>query len=217
MLSFAGIISDNGTKAVGMHMVWKTDRASVKLLANTPYMLKMNATTLGISGPVTLKPTGKCVTEIDGWEFRGTYVYTAWPKEHEDLCRVYGFAAGSNDDVSVGDFVKFAADSWIRPLRAYLINTNVGCNQSNYPQKVSSNGYVRKNVVASVVDDLPEYMNVVVVDKEVTEENRMTVIGEISTRTGEFKILHNYDLKGRKINDNLKAQNIYYGRKVLVK
>ena len=217
VLSFAGIISDNGTKAVGMHMVWKTDRASVKLLANTPYMLKMNATTLGISGPVTLKPTGKCVTEIDGWEFRGTYVYTAWPKEHEDLCRVYGFAAGSNDDVSVGDFVKFAADSWIRPLRAYLINTNVGCNQSNYPQKVSSNGYVRKNVVASVVDDLPEYMNVVVVDKEVTEENRMTVIGEISTRTGEFKILHNYDLKGRKINDNLKAQNIYYGRKVLVK
>lgn len=212
VLSFAGIVMRNGKKAVGMKVVWERSRAAVELKANTPYMLKMNAATLGVNGPVTLQPTGRAVTEVDGWEFRGTYNYTAWPAGDGGLCRVYGFAGGSNDDVRVGDFVKFAAGSWIRPLRAYLINTNVSCGSGALPKANA------RPVMASLDDELPDQMDVVVIgDDDENENGNTTVIGRFNIRTGDFKMLRNYDLKGRKIQGKMNANGAYYGKKVLNK
>lgn len=212
ILSFGGIVPHEGKKAVGMNVVWERDSGRVKLQANTPYMLKMNESTLGIRGPVTLVPTEAAVTAVDGWEFRGTYVYTAWPEGDEDLCRVYGFAGSSNDDVGVGEFVKFGAGSWLRPLRAYLINTNVTCDS-----KVRPAGAAARPVMASIKEELPDQMDVIILGDGAESEEHTTVIGRIDTRTGEFKMLRNYDLKGRSVQGKAKARGAYYGKKVLNK
>ena len=212
VLSFGGIVPHEGKKAVGMNVVWERNSGRVKLQANTPYMLKMNESTLGISGPVTLVPTEAAVTAVDGWELRGTYVYTAWPEGDEDLCRVYGFAGSSNDDVSVGEFVKFGGGSWLRPLRAYLINTKVTCDS-----KVRPAGAAARPVMASIEEELPDHMDVVILGSGTESEEHTTVIGRIDTRTGEFRMLRNYDLKGRNVQGKAKARGAYYGKKVLNK
>lgn len=212
VLSFGGIVPYEGKKAVGMNVVWERNFGRVKLQANTPYMLKMNESTLGVSGPVTLVPTEAAVTAVDGWELRGTYVYTAWPEGDEDLCRVYGFAGSSNDDVSVGEFVKFGGGSWLRPLRAYLINTKVTCDS-----KVRPAGAAARPVMASIEEELPDHMDVVILGSGTESEEHTTVIGRIDTRTGEFRMLRNYDLKGRNVQGKAQARGAYYGKKVLNK
>ena len=212
VLGFDGIVLDeNKKKAVGMWVVWEKDRTHVELKANTPYMVKMKSQTLGISGGATLQPTRSAVTEKNGWEFRGTYNYISWTEEHEDVCRVYGFAAGSNSEVSLGEFVKFIAGAKLRPLRAYLINTKVSC-QSAY---ASRRAFARSGVEASIDESLPEHMNVVVVERKEDGEEHTTVIGRFNTRTGEFKMLRNYDLNGRNVQGKTKARGAYYGKKVV--
>ena len=59
-------------------------------------------------------------------------------------------------------------------------------------------------------------MDVVIVESTNGNEHT-TVIGRIDTRTGEFKMNRNYDLKGRKLNGTHQARGAYYGKKVLVK
>ena len=41
--------------------------------------------------------------------------------------------------------------------------------------------------------------------------------GRWNTRTGEFKMLRTYDVKGRKLNGTPKTRGAYYGKKVLKK
>ena len=66
-------------------------------------------------------------------------------------------------------------------------------------------------------EPLPDYMDVVVVKRGATGEESKTVIGGLNTRTGEFKMLQNYDLKGRKLNGKPTARGVYYGKKKVVK
>ena len=184
-----------------------------ELKANTPYMVKMTGAKLGIDGGVTLLPTEAAVTrsdaQNDGWEFRGTYAYKSWQEGDEDLCRVYGFAGGSNDEVSEGDFVKFTAGASLRPLRAYLINTNRTCGA---PKMARAYGdYVLG--AKSSIDNLPESMKVVIVG----EYGHTTVIGHFNTRTGEFTTgtsVRKFDLKGRAVRGTPSARGAYYGKRV---
>jgi hypothetical protein len=213
VLSFARIVKEQGEMAVGMKVVWESSAAHVKLKANTPYMVKMTGAKLGIDGGVTLLPTEAAVTKSDaqndGWEFRGTYAYKSWQEGDEDLCRVYGFAGGSNDEVSEGDFVKFTAGASLRPLRAYLINTNRTCGA---PKMARAYGdYVLG--AKSSIDDLPESMKVVIVG----EDGYTTVIGHFNTRTGEFTTgtsVRKFDLKGRAVRGTPSARGAYYGKRV---
>jgi hypothetical protein len=213
VLSFARIVKEQGEMAVGMKVVWEASASHVDLKANTPYMVKMTGAKLGIDGGVTLLPTGAAVTKSDaqndGWEFRGTYAYKSWQEGDEDLCRVYGFAGGSNDEVSEGDFVKFTAGASLRPLRAYLINTNRTCGA---PKMARAYGdYVLG--AKSSIDDLPESMKVVIVG----EDGHTTVIGHFNTRTGEFTTgtsVRKFDLKGRAVRGTPSARGAYYGKRV---
>ena len=213
VLSFARIVKEQGEMAVGMKVVWEASASHVDLKANTPYMVKMTGAKLGIDGSVTLLPTEAAVTKSDaqndGWEFRGTYAYKSWQEGDEDLCRVYGFAGGSNDEVSEGDFVKFTAGASLRPLRAYLINTNRTCGA---PKMARAYGdYVLG--AKSSIDDLPESMKVVIVG----EDGYTTVIGHFNTRTGEFTTgtsVRKFDLKGRAVRGTPSARGAYYGKRV---
>ena len=213
VLSFARIVKEQGEMAVGMKVVWEASASHVDLKANTPYMVKMTGAKLGIDGGVTLLPTEAAVTKSDaqndGWEFRGTYAYKSWQEGDEDLCRVYGFAGGFNDEVSEGDFVKFTAGASLRPLRAYLINTNRTCGA---PKMARAYGdYVLG--AKSSIDDLPESMKVVIVG----EYGHTTVIGHFNTRTGEFMTgtsVRKFDLKGRAVRGTPSARGAYYGKRV---
>jgi len=63
---------------------------------------------------------------------------------------------------------------------------------------------------------LPESIDVLFIDEDENGE-QTTFMARMNTRTGEFKMLRNYDLKGRKLNGAPKARGAYYGKRVLNK
>ena len=58
-------------------------------------------------------------------------------------------------------------------------------------------------------------MKVVIVSRSADGEEYTTVIGHIDARTGEFKMLRNYDLKGRRVKGKAKAKGVYYGKMLI--
>ena len=105
-----------------------------------------------------------------------------------------------------------AAGASIRPLRAYLV-------RKEQPSTVRANGYYANRNVASIKDELPEQMNLVIVGKDKNGEEHTTVIGQFNTRSGEFRansVKRVYDLKGRPVNkDARKVRGAYYGKNLL--
>ena len=176
------------------------------LAANTPYIIELKGENLVFHGSVRIAATQDSVVKKGDWEFRGTFQKTVWDSEHPDLGRVYGYSAEATDKVSIGQFVKAAAGAWIRPLRAYLIY-----NPESALHKSAGSAL-------GAAEPLPDYMNVVVVSRDANGQEHKKVIGGINTRTGEFKMQQNYDLKGRKLmNDQQKARGAYYGKKEIIK
>ena len=66
----------------------------------------------------------------------------------------------------------------------------------------------------SASTDLPDEIDVLEEDED---GEHTTLIGRINTRTGEFKMLRDHDLKGRKLYGKPAAHKAYYGKKVLNK
>ena len=197
-----GINPETGKKEVVMY------RVNGELQANTPYVIQMSGSSLVFHGAVTLQPTVEPVTKIGEWEFRGTLGKMEWYDGHEDLGKVYGFAAGSGDDGLVGKFVKAAPGAWITALRAYIVK-----NPASYARGLGSAAKP-----AAVDASIPDQMEVVIVDRPSDDgEEHTTVIGRINTRTGEFTMERNYDLKGRKLNGKPTVRGMYYGKKKIVK
>ena len=210
-----GINEETGKKQVEMVRVWCQDDVAEEcttlpgdLQANTPYVIQMAGSSLVFHGAVTLQPTVEPVAKVGEWEFRGTLGRIEWYDGHEDLGKVYGFAAGSGAGVSPGQFVKAAPGAWIRALRAYIIKTP--------PSYARGLGVAAKP--AAVDASIPDKMEVVIVDRSKDGgEEQTTVIGHINTRTGEFTMERDYDLKGRKLNGKPAARGMYYGKKKIVK
>ena len=206
VLTFSGIgLDSTGKKRVEMEEV------NGELSAYKPYMVELNSEgSLVFHGnSIEIQPTEGANTAVrseDGWEFRGTLSKIVWDEKHPDLGRVYGFSGKETDKVKVGQFVKAAAGAWITPFRAYMIYDPDG----NSAGKSTGYAYVG-------AEPLPDYMDVVVVNRSATGEESKTVIGGLNTRTGEFKMLQNYDLKGRKLNGKPTARGVYYGKKKIIK
>ena len=205
VLEFAGVGELDGKKVVKMKRVWCQENISEKcaslagdLDANKPYMLKTLNSDIYFDDPVTLKKTTEAVTTVGDWQFRGTYSYKTWAEGDSDLGRVYGFAGSNADNINIGDFVKAGAGAWINPLRAYLIyNPNRG---NAAPPAYAP---VRDRV------DIPEEMDVVIIDDDDNIGEKTMAIGRINTRTGVFTSNRSYDLKGRSVNSAPKAKGVY--------
>lgn len=133
---------------------------------------------------------------VDGgnWVFTGTYQNVVWDAGHENLGRVYGFAANkyeapdndgdSNPDYTInpGKFVKAGAGASILRYRAYLSYIP---NVQNAPVRgVSGN-----------ISALPASMKVVLKGAD----GNTTAVGRIDTATGNVSIDTWYDLSGRQI------------------
>ena len=210
-----GINEETGKKQVEMVRVWCQDDVAEEcaalsgdLQANTPYVIQMAGSSLVFHGAVTLQPTVEPVAKVGEWEFRGTLGRIEWYDGHEDLGKVYGFAAGSGEGVSPGQFVKAAPGAWTRALRAYIIKTSSSRASGQNPAPMP----------AAVDASIPDQMDVVIVDRSTDDgEEHTLLIGRINTRTGEFTMERNYDLKGRKLNGKPAARSMYYGKKKIVK
>ena len=205
--SFGGVDVVNGKKAVIVDPVWDTSKDSKNLLANTPYLVKMSSPTLGVEGGVTLNRlvADPCVEKND-WCLWGTLGYIKWTDDTNDeyydskraseIGSVYGFAASSDGNVSVGEFVKVESGSSIKPFRAYLqhiSNTTRGLTRGDDDE------------------ELPDRMSVIVRDS--------------SSETGILKVKSEkpdeawYALDGRQLNGKPSMKGVYIngGRKVVIK
>ena len=198
--------------------------------ANTPYIFEAtdNQLTFNLEGEdfVTLEPSAEAVArsvspeapyEEDGkWEFRGVYSYKQWQEGDAELGAAYGFAAASNPEAIVGKFKRLGAGAYIKPMRAYLFNTQYVSEKSSGPS-LAKRARASMPVTPLELASVPESMDIVIIDDE-SEET--TVIGKLNTTTGEIKVINNwYDMKGRKLNAKPKAKGIYYfnGKRVIVK
>ena len=193
------------------------------MLAYRPYMVQMKDAQIGfmdVAGGITLEKTPDAdeIKVIDGeWEFHGTIANKNWTKEDTKDGNVWAYAAKVQDAAKyVGQFVMLGAGAYTPPLRAYMV-------KKSKPQLVApKNGtsaakFANANKSVSSETASLDHINVVIVSRSDNNEEHRTVIGTLNTRTGEFKMLRDYDLKGRKVNGVNRARGAYYGKKVLKK
>ncbi len=227
-----------GDPAVGMNFVWcskdvedalaeeaaKTadpddyDRCNTdgtkfpgNMTAYTPYMALMGDAELVFKVGATLAPTAGAITEVshDGWTFKAPLQMKTFTKEETQNGTIWGFAGENRDGATIGKFVWFGKGAQVLPFRAYM--------ESSSPLFVSASPnaqFVARPAVGETASI--ESIDVVIVSRN-DGEKHTTTIGKLNTRTGEFKMLRDYDLKGRKTNVMNRARGAYYGKNVLKK
>ena len=176
---------------------------NVDLAANTPYLLEASESTISFNNqsPLTLNTTtGTKSITFGNWAFRGTYSYIEYADSLQLIGRAYGFAGQNNDGIKIGEFVKVGSGAWTVPMRAYLV----------YIEDNSS-----PKSAAGAAFDLPETMEVVIVDSE----GKSIGGGTINTVTGEIRMDRWFDLQGRKLNGKPTTKGTYYhnGKRVIIK
>ena len=227
-----------GDPAVGMNFVWcskdvedalaeeaaKTadpddyDRCNTdgtkfpgNMTAYTPYMALMGGDELVFKAGATLAPTAGAITEVshDGWTFKAPLQRKTFTKEETQNGTIWGFAGENRDGATIGKFVWFGKNATVLPFRAYM--------ESSSPLFASASPnaqFVARPAVGETASI--ESIDVVIVSRN-DGEKHTTTIGKLNTRTGEFKMLRDYDLKGRKTNVMNRARGAYYGKNVLKK
>ena len=225
---FLGIgVDESNNKCVVAERVWYSRfvNSTYTMEAYKPYLIKLQskATSISINNtkPLVLKATPTedgdfDVMQSDEYNQYGNYVFRGvvqgktWAADDAEILgtnktAAYGFAGTASTDISVGQFVKIAEGAYIKPFRAYIYKSPV--------QSVNVNNGSSLRPIASIDDDLPEVMNIVVVDGKKEGEEHTTVIGQFNSRTGEFllnRTPRSYDLKGRSVRDaSRKAKGMY--------
>ena len=223
VVSFLGIgIDGTNHKYVAVERVWcneqsntKCNYGTAKLEAYKPYLIQLESGKTSISinntDPLVLKASP---TDADAYDvaqdddysaygdfvFRGVIQGKSWGADDPDVlgtnkAAAYGFAGTATSDISVGQFVKVGEGAFIKPLRAYIYKKPV-------PQSIK--GVYGLRQTASIDNDIPDVMNVVIVDHKKDGEEQTTVIGQFNSRTGEIRLnrpTRTYDLKGRHVHD----------------
>jgi len=207
-------------------MSWKATMRNIGAgnlpVANTPYaVILQNDETLKfeLAGQATFQTDDIFSTKVsDGkWQFVGVYSYKVWEEGNGELGLAYAFAGSDNvGGAAKGEFGKIKTGEnstpYANPLRAYLRKTDESVQLELLKGRSISGG--EKSSPASVYSaDLPE-----TIDVEFIDENEKTMFtSRMNTRTGEFEMLREYDIKGRKLNGKSTARNAYYGKKIIKK
>ncbi len=224
-----------GVKTVNNETVWGPVQISLVedlIEANTPYLLEPTATSLSFLGPVTLntseeRPYSFTKAGVE-WEFRGTYHYFDFANDSTHLVgNSYGFVAKDQEDgLKVGQFRWTSSESFILPMRGYLVykqlDENSGSGNNSLPksaqmQKAPQRVYAPR---MSVQSSIPETLDVEIVDGN----GNTTVIGKLDTRTGEIRMNSRtadrwFDLQGRvlKGKPTVKGRYLHNGKIEIVK
>ena len=192
--------------------------------ANTPYAVITEGTKLsfnlnGKTATFLTENINTAKVSNENWWFVGTYAYKVWNSESDELGLAYGFAGTNEGQITKGKFGKIALDATdpakipsANPLRAYLrkasSNVQLVCS--------TSNGHPAARGESATFAGIPETIDVDFIENGENGEHT-TFVGRLNTRTGEFQMNRDYDLKGRKVNNAPKAHGAYYGKKVLKK
>ena len=200
---FRGVEEVNGKMEVQVQNLKETfdNESQVRTTAYTPYLIQMESETLEIKGAVDIEKTPfnhDFLYQSGSWFIDGSDEYMEFTQEMLESGNTYGF----NDQVTetfktAGQFVKIGAGATLPPFRAFIFTRDIFT-----PELKEKNR--------------PVTMDVVIVESTNGNEHT-TVIGSINTRSGEFKMNRNYDLKGRKLNGTHQARGAYYGKKILKK
>lgn len=231
VVSFLGIgIDSTNHKYVAVERVWYSRfvNTTYTMEAYKPYLIKLksNATNIVIKKKTDLvlkaTPTEDGdfdVMQSDDYNQYGNYVFRGvvqgktWDANSPEVlgtnkAAAYGFAGTATSDISVGQFVKVGEGAFIKPFRGYIYKSPV---PQSAPRAQSHALYQ-----PAPVDDLPDVMNVVVVDRKKDGEEQTTVIGQFNSRTGEIRLnrtTHTYDLKGRSVRDaGRMAKGVYLNK-----
>lgn len=222
VFSFLGIdLDEQNRKYVAVEQVDKFE-------AYKPYLIQLESgeTSVAINNtaPLVIKATptdpgaydvaqNDDYNEVGDYVFRGVIQAKSWGADDPDVlgtsnAAAYGFAGTATADLTVGQFARVGEGASIRPFRAYIYKKPV--SQAAPPAVESSVPYAYQ---PAPVDDLPDVMNVVVVDRKKNGEEHTTVIGRFNSRTGEFRLnrtTRTYDLKGRHVrNAGRMAKGVY--------
>ena len=228
---FLGVgVDESNNKCVVAERVWYSRflNSTYTMEAYKPYLIKLQsqATSIVIKKPTDHDLVLKATPTEDGdfdvmqsdeynqygnYVFRGVVQGKTWDANSPEVlgtnkAAAYGFAGAASTDISVGQFVKVGEGAYIKPFRAYIYKSPV-------PQNVKANGSYALRQTASINDDVPETMKIVVVDSEKDGGEQTTVIGQFNSRTGEIRLNStqgSYDLKGRSVRDaNHMAKGVY--------
>ena len=206
---------------------WETFPGEME--AYTPYMVQMKDNQIGfdyVGGVMFEKTPDESEIQVskeadDGvWEFRGTTQKKVWTAEETKDGYVWGFAAQIMGPANyIGKFVQLGEGASAEPLRAYMVFKPKDSNppaQQVAPRNASFAAKPAKSLGTETAS-LPDEIDVVIESQGKDGEEHRTVIGTFTRSSGEFKMLRDYDLKGRKVNGVNKARGAYYGKKVLKK
>ena len=192
--------------------------------ANTPYALILPAGQTKLEFNLNNKQAVLQTNNIDtvkvsndDWLFVGVYSYKVWEPGDEELGLAYAFSGKDNSNEGKFGKIKIADNAtklsdypYANPLRAYLRKKDAGV-------VLKARGRAVASPVASFgLENLPETIDAEFV-RETANGEKTTFVGRMNTRTGEFKMLRDYDLKGRRVNGTNKARGAYYGKKVIKK
>jgi hypothetical protein len=154
--------------------------------------------------------------KVGDYVFRGVIQAKTWDADDPDVlgtsnAAAYGFAGTATADLTVGQFARVGEGASIRPFRAYIYKKPV--SQAAPPAVESSVPYAYQ---PAPVDDLPDVMDVVVVDRKKSGEEHTTVIGKFNSRTGKIRLnrtTRTYDLNGRHVRKaGRMAKGVYLGK-----
>ena len=227
---FLGIgVDKSNNKYVAVERVWYSRlNTTYTMEAYKPYLIKLKSQATNIVIKKTTDLVLKATPTEDGdfdvmqsddynqygnYVFRGVVQGKTWDANSPEVlgtsgAAAYGFAGTATSDISVGQFVKVGEGAFIKPLRAYIYKSPV---PQSAPQAQSHALYQ-----PAPVDDLPETMNVVVVDRKKDGEEQTTVIGQFNSRTGEIRLnrtTRTYDLNGRSVRDaSHMAKGVYLNK-----
>ena len=236
VVSFLGIgIDSTNHKYVAVERVWcneqsntKCNYGTAKLEAYKPYLIQLESGKTSISinntNPLVLKasPTDADAYDVaqdDDYSVYGNFVFRAvvqtktWDATDPEIegtakAAAYGFAGSSATDISIGQFVKVGEGAYIKPFRAYIYKKPV---PQSAPRAQSHALYQ-----PAPVDDLPDEMEVIIVDREKDGSELTTVIGQFNSRTGKIRLnrtTRTYDLKGRSVRGgNRMAKGVYLNK-----
>ncbi|SIO03565.1 hypothetical protein [Fibrobacter sp. UWB11] len=191
--------------------------------ANTPYAVLTEEGKLQFNlngGKATFQAPNDLTTSVSEgkWSFIGVYSYKVWEPGDTELGLAYAFAGSNEAQIAKGKFGKIAiaADAATtgypsaNPFRAYLRKKdNTVKLQCPQPQAV-----LGQNSAQYSISNIPETIDAEFVD-ETENGEKTTFMARMNTRTGEFTMLPNYDIKGRKVNASSKVRGAYYGKKVI--
>jgi len=202
--------------------------------ANTPYAVVLHDSVS--SGVLRFNLDGKKATcqtnNVDTtyvsdktWYFVGVYSYKEWKEGNEELGLAYAFAGSDNEGgAAKGEFGKIKLKEGhtphANPLRSYLRKKDSKvqleaslCRAASVPGLSLAPAYS-----VQFIPEPDDVIEVEFVKRALVNggaNGGTTIIkGRYNTRTGEFKVLQTYDLKGRKLNGKPTAKGVYYGKKV---